>query len=492
MSLRKTLVLAVVLCAVLGYIFKVELPAADKAVAAGKLLHNVQLENVNSLEISKAERSFILKNNQPKVVEVKRDQAASAEPDFNSWKSWSLADIAGSQLDRSNLQVLVNALIGVTLENPLSKEDLDSDLSVYGLKEPQLRLKIVADKIQRELLIGKENQYLNQRYAKLADRAEIYMLAESVFEAANKSKDDFRNKAPIDFAESNVKEFSVDSGVGELVKLKSDDNYVWRVSSPADYSASNAALSDFGRELRAAKVKRFIDDTSNLKSFGMDKPTTTITMSFRDSEKVAPLTLQFAAVTKDKNTNHFLRINQQGTIYELEHDVLSKLPKGVAGFREKQLLRFPTNNAVQIDFNLYKAQAITLLKSNNEWFVNGKKGDQTFIADLIRNLSDLKADGFPTDNRDYGFKNPRLKAIIRIQDGAADNKKSTERVLVVGDSADGNKKTETRYYAAVDDLKEPFIITKEDFKNIFPREEVLVKVEEKVEDKKIEEVGASK
>ena len=125
----------------------------------------------------------------------------------------------------------------------------------------------------------------------------------------------------------------------------------------------------------------------------------------------------------------------------------------------------------------FKASPISIVKTGETWSVNSHPGDDNFVKQLIMSMSELSADSFPVDNRDYGFSNPRLKAVVRLQQPEAD-KKIVERTIVVGDNADRGSNDENRYFAAVDDMSEPFIISKESYKDIFPRLEILLRAKD--------------
>jgi hypothetical protein len=109
------------------------------------------------------------------------------------------------------------------------------------------------------------------------------------------------------------------------------------------------------------------------------------------------------------------------------------------------------------------------------WTVNGKEGDRTFVEEVLSNVSDLRASGFPAAQGDYGFSSPRLKVTVHLK---SPDGKLSERTLVVGSPVSTEGGGKPAYYAAVEERTEPFIITESDLKLIEPREETLIQTNE--------------
>lgn len=469
MSLRKTLILAVVLLAAVAYILKVQLPKDEAQRSAGVVFGAVGKEAIESIEILSPAESFTLKNTAPELHPTVGSAPTAIDVDL--LKKWELADINGSRLDHASVNALLTALLALKLDEPLPAKDLDSDLSVYGLKSPELTLRVAAGAKKTELQFGKENSYVYKRYLKLGDSPDIYLVSTGLFSAASKSKNEFREKSPVNFIDSDLKSLSIQDENGAITKLEIDAKYNWRVVEPTTYSANNAVVSALTRDLRAMRVAAFLDGRSAT-DFGLQQPKARVVLDFKDSLKRTPLELLLAVQKATNGEDAYLKTSERDTIYRLETNPLSAIVKPVDAFRETQLFKFATDQAVQLDFQLFEAPPISIVRNGDHWSVNGKPGDDNFVRDLVEALSELRADGFPKDNRDYGFGNPRLKLVVRL---STPENKTLERTLIVGDSAAKTGNEATRYYASVDGQAEPFTISKESYKAIFPREEVLLR-----------------
>ncbi len=472
MNIRKTLILACVLIAAIIYILKVEIPRDEAKSAEGKLFASVQKEALQSIGIRTPQESFTLKNLDPQPPKASDAQVASV--DLDALKKWEVAEVPGSELDRPALNALLTALMALELDEPLPEKDLDSNLGVYGLAEPALTLTIQEGANSRTLQFGKQNEYVSKRYVKRADSDKIYLVNEGLYSAATKGRDNFRNHTPVAFIDGDLKTLSITDARSAVTKLAMNDSFQWSMVEPAQYTASNDVVSSLTRDLRALRVAKYFDSAA-LADYGLDKPAATVRLEFKDTAKTAPsLDLRLASKKVDGKDQVFLAINNQSTVYQLDTNPLAAILKPVESFRETSPFRFATDQVVQLDFSLFDEKPITVLKAGTSWTVNSKPGDDNFVRALIDTLANVRAESFPTDNRDYGFSNPRLRVVVRLASAGAE-KGITERTLVVGDSAAKVKNEDTRYYAAVDEGKEPFIISKDTLKAIHPKEEVLVK-----------------
>ena len=471
MSIRKTLILACVLLAAVAYILRVEVPKTEAKRTAGMPFANLQKEAVQSIEIRTPAEAFTLKNPDPKPAHDPEAQVASI--DVDSLKKWEFADLPGSELDRTALNALLTSLMGLNLDEALPSEDIDSNLAVYGLAEPGLILTVQDTSGSKTLQFGKQNEYVSKRYVKRADSPSIYLVSEGLFSTATKGKDNFRNRTPVAFIDGDLKSLSITDSRGVLTRLEMDDAFQWKIVEPARYTASNNTVSSLTRDLRALRATKFFDAAA-LSDYGLDRPAATVALQFKEGKASSPLEIRLASKKVDGKEQAFLALGGKPTIYQLETNPLPEVLKPVESFRDMETFRFATDQTVQVDISPYQESPITILKAGSGWTVNSKPGDENFVKALIDGLANLRAESFPTDNRDYGFGNPRLKIVVRLSSAGSDTK-TTERTLVVGDSAAKVKNEDTRYYAAVDEGKEPFIISKETLKAISPKEELLVR-----------------
>jgi hypothetical protein len=285
---------------------------------------------------------------------------------------------------------------------------------------------------------------------------------------------EFRNKNPIEFIDGDLKELSIIDADGVRTRFQSGADFVWKIVEPQPLAASSEVLSAIGRALRGLHVTEFLD-SSDLARFGLDKPQARVQLVFREGIEAEPLEITLAT-SKDASST-YAKVSGLSHVFKVAQNPIPELVRPLQEYREKKLFTFAVDQVVQVDFAPYQADAVTLMRQPGKWLVNGKEADGAFVAQILKDLASLEAASFPNDNRDYGFSNPRLKIIVRLKPIASEEAVE-EKVLLVGDSAGGTGSGGTQYYTVVDGRRnEPFIISKESFKAIFPRLDVLTKAE---------------
>lgn len=517
MNLKKTLILGVVLLIAVAYVFWVEMPRQERAENRDVVFHELKEDEIDSIEITRKNENFTLKNTKPSSdsddsSKDKGDDAKDAE-ESSKLKHWELATVPGSNLDPGALNTLLSAITDLRTGSALPKEEVEEDLSIYGLKEPEVKLAIKAGAKQIGIELGKENNFLHKRYAKISGfsiesddekaPSDIFLISGGLLNAANKARDDFRQRTPIAFADSDVESITLKKQ-SEQIKIEAA-NLSWKITEPGKYTGSSAAMSELLRELRSLRALQFIDQEPSTSGFGFEKPELSVAIDFKDDKKQAPLNLQIVkrqenrSDKKGKDTNFYFALSDKPYFFKLASDPTARIAKPLPELREKQLFRFDLNQVNEASFNQADGSKIELVKSGEEWKVNGKNGDEVFVRELLSKLSLLKADDFPQGDN-FGFDKPLLKVDIKSLGSVADNANQssvsaapdpTLYTLVIGNEVSAMPKEksaksknvkkeatqEKRYFAAVGDLSEPFIINKETFDRIKPKEEVLVKIE---------------
>jgi|GEM_PF-1424266 len=520
MSWKKTFVLALILIGVLVYIFKVELPSGEKREKEKQVLSGLSKTQLESIEISRKGVTFTLKNLDFDPRKAAAGKDATPAPG-ESAQRWTLLGVEGAEVDKANLNSLLNALVELKVDKPLAKDELSPDLAVYGLSEPEVKLKVAAGEgviplSKIELDWGKRNEYLSQRYLKVtreeesgAPSSDIYLVSETLFYAANKDKADFRKRNPIDITVGDIQRIdlrSKESGVIKLESVKASDSGAepktnWRLVEPISATASDSAVAELVRQLRNLRAKDFLDgEAADPEKLALNVPDLTLALEFKEELKKSPLEIRVskkrggasleALSGKEEEGSYFL-LSSAPTVFVLDKNPLQDLFKPLDSWRETQLFKFPVDRVESCEIRGKDRVPIRLEKeAANKWKANDKAADNAFVKQLLLDLSQLKAVKFPTGGRDFGFADPRLKVVVRLAGSVTssslgpDGGKSgaaaataPELTLFVGEAAEfDSSRNESAYFAGVGDLSEPFIISKQSFTKIAPSLEVLQEI----------------
>jgi hypothetical protein len=487
MSPKKTLLFALILAAILIYIRQVELPQEEAKKEADLLFPGVKETEVQALTIKNEFGSFELINTAPTQPKAKEEKSSGETPVFSEIPAgkWELADIKSEKLDSGPLTQLLTTITKIQLEGKISVQDQEKDLAVYGLDKPALTVTVKGPKGTTELVLGKENEYVGKHYLTVSGKEGIYLVNTALYEAANKKRNDFRDKTPFQFSDYDLQSVTIDGTSGHM-KFEQTGDAKWKIVEPGPYSGNTQAISDLLHDARIIRVSDYIDPAADGSQpaeaeFGLNTPALKLGLDFKETSKKPHLDFIFAL----KETQAVGQIAGNPVVYKLDEKGFKDLEKPVEAFREKQFVRFDADGVQKAVFERAGQEALVISNAAGKWTVNGQEGDLPFIMQVLRNVSDLSAVGYPRSERDYGFTTPAVKITVTVKNESSGDKtdKGTKDItLVVGSMAPADEamvdgKGVTADYAAVGDLTEPFLISEEALKKITPRAESLVKVQ---------------
>lgn len=528
MNLKKTLLLGAVVAAGLIYAYQVEVPAGERKAKEQQLFAYLPEEGFEKLSFTRKGESFALVNAAPADPNIKDKADPAKKKDLGA--DWSVEGIPNSIVDTPVISSLFSAFDGLRTGTPLAKEDLDADLSIYGLKDPDLSVTVKGRALEGgpstiALHFGKMNEYVHQRYARIErsggeySDSNVFLIPDNLYSAANKSSFDFRKKTPVEFVDGDVKSFSfqrLPAASGEsstTIALKTDPPKAsgglivgshWTVTDPSSpgrtFGAADDKVGEVLRNLRSIRAASFVDgdEAKNLAKYGLDTGIGSTKVEFSDQSKHAPLELLFGSVEveKDKKREFYLKSSAAPSLFRLELDPTQNIFRGVDELREKKFFRFPSEDLTGVELVAEDKRVLVLSRSKPStqgeatWQVseNGgtsAQGDQVFIRDLLTRLSQLSASGFPPAGEDLGFSSPSSKVTITASDGD----KTRKAVLLFGKrvapavavNPPKDKAEATLVAAGVLDGEQsqvelPFLVLASELEKFFPKKEQLVPV----------------
>ena len=240
MNVKKTLVLGMILIAGTLYLTKILLPTRESQEQQGLALSRVDKKQIKSIAVSRyneqgeEERFVLAQSLAPKPLSSSETPTSD---DSEMVETWSLPSIRGAVLDKSALNEFLTGLVGLSVEGPLEKGAISTDISVYGLDKPRMTAIVDIDGKQTEIAFGKRNSYLAKRYVKVSGRSGIFLSDDAPFEALNKGSTDLRSKKPFNFSVQDVREFLLTSIQGRI-RVTQPEVGSWRIEAPEQLPAS--------------------------------------------------------------------------------------------------------------------------------------------------------------------------------------------------------------------------------------------------------------
>ncbi len=510
MSLRKTIMLAIVLVIVAVFTFRSELPRIEFEKIKDMPFSTAGKQGIKSVKIDRQGTSFELINLAPSLKKVEEDEGTEKngpEVKVEAGK-WKIAGLDSAEVDAAAINTLLSSLSGLKTGAPLAKDEVGTDLGVYGLSAPEASVKVESLKEggvdSLELSFGKKNSYLNKRYLKVSKMGDetgagLYLVTEGLFSAVSKGQSDYRKRNPIEIQDSDLRRISLERDGKKIVVERVLDideaagESVWKIVEPSNLRGNEKEVGELVKNLRNLKAKDFFDgEQGKPESFGLTDKSSSIKLEYKEALKRDPLVIK-VAVTKagvDKETAAYFQISSEPTVFSLAADPSEGLFKPIEAWREKRFISFPMASVSEVDVSGDGVNAIKLVKKDTDWLVNDKPADDSFVREYLNNISQLEASSYPKETIDYGFGKPSLKISVTLTKTGKSSAASSEGggkpeeaqgkhlELVIGKIVEKDSNGEAKnYYAAVGDLSEPFIISKEQYKKIVPKEDVLIRLE---------------
>ena len=473
MQAKTNVITALVLVGASYFTFYVYQPKQADKITQEFLLKGKNIENITRLDVQTKEHGSYHLSKKNKEL-------------------WELDANPYAILDDSAVNEILDAVVSLRLTDPLPKEELDSDMGTYGLKEPEGKISVTTDDNNtREIHYGSKNDYTGDRYLKLSAQPEIYLNNSLLFSATDKKADELRDKTLISFIDADIKSFSYKSEQN-TVEISQEKEATWKIKKPQVLkeglaTASTDTVTKITRALRNLKITNFYDagETApySLEDF-KTKASWVGTLEFSESSKKSPITLKIirqlvteytknpqsdphsaAPPTQVQREYLYGVLNENPTILKFDPVALSLFDKTPEELRERRFLPLDPSEVTEFSTTGTLTADIKGKLENDTWTINGKPGDRAFVEQLFKDIDQLNALSFPTADVDFGFNAPSLKISLTLKEGK-------QRTLVLGSKIPSG----VGYYAATDDLKEPFIVAEASIKALTPKEESFLKV----------------
>ena len=451
----KKIVVAVVLLAAIGlYIKFYELPQIDKEESDRKLFGTITANEIGTIAITQGEDTFTLRNKEPKKM-PEPDPSAGVDDSSdeivgkNAVSTWTLQDQPAAILDKGRVESLASAITTAQTTKSIPANELEKDLSIYGLDKPVLTITTKVGSTTRTVLFGKQNEFVSLRYAKVSGDENLYLVNDTLFEAASKKSTEFRDKTPVSFSDESVKQVAVKAGAEELI-IEPGENKSFKLTKPIAVKAQNFAVFDLFKNLRNLQADLFIDSPGDLGIYGLNVPAAAINIVAGEASVVITV--------GSKGDKEFFQLNHTGPVYQAVGHPLAGLSRNVDGYRDNQQFLYDHYTVTKFVVEKGNSPYLVIQKDKEDWKVNDQKGDGPFVRQYLRDVSELRASSFLPLNDAVLTSNSGVTVKVTVDDGNGPK----EQVLVIGD------KRGDFYPSFVQDRKEPFLLTQENIDLIIP------------------------
>jgi hypothetical protein len=451
--MKKLLTPALLLLALALYIKFYEVPQIEIEENKKKLFGSFAASEIQGITVKKTNSSLDFVNPEPKK-EVVKDPSEGVEVEDPSLSKqattpWILKNVPEAILDKAKIEGLATSIANFSSEKTVDQKDLETDLATYGLASPELTISVRVAGKEQVIDFGKKSEFISARYVKVHGRDGLFLVDDSLFDAASVTQSEFRDKTPVTFSDDEVQNISMTSPEGKVV-IEPSAEKTFRIVEPIKSLAQNYAVFDVYRNLRNLQADIFIDAPTDLSLYGLDNPQDTIVINRANG----PLTVTVGL----KNDKEFFQINKKGTVYQAIGHPLSGLSAKTETFREAQQFKFDHFIVTKALVEKNASPYLVLTKDKDQYQVNSEKADAPFVRQYLRDISELRVQSFlPFDDAVL-----KAKPFVRVVISTDTSQIKKDLVLIIGE------KRGDFYPSYVEGINEPFMINQENFQVIVP------------------------
>ena len=392
-GLTSTIVLAVALAGLVGYIYFVDSERTDSgAPARDKAFATVEADAIEELQIKSADG------------ETSRLRKAD--------KGWQLIEPTTAEADASELSSVTSSLTGLEVQRVVDENP--ADLKQYGLNPPRVEVgfRLKGDKDFRRLQIGEKTPTGGDLYARKADDKRVFLISSYLDSTFNRTPFELRDKSILEFERDKVDAIDIVNGPTTLQLAKSGMD--WKIVKPITGRADSGVVEGLVTRLSSGQMQKIVaPEATDLKQYGLDKPSVTATVSSGSSRA----SLAIGRAEKDAT---YARDLSRPLVFTVEPSLATDLQKAIGDYRRKDVFEFRSFNTSRIEVRR-GAETVTFEKTKDKdgkeiWrTAAGQTADTTKVEDFLTKLSSLRAQSFE-QAPPAAMKSPEITATVRFDD----------------------------------------------------------------------------
>jgi Domain of unknown function (DUF4340) len=385
--LRSTLILLVVLAGLVGYIYYDSKKPAASTDTKEKAFSGVTADAIEELQIKAADGDV-------SHVQKTGDQ-------------WKLVDPVKADADGNEVSSVATSLASLDVDRVVDENP--SNLKEYGLDPARVEVsfRTRGQKDFKKLLVGERTPTGNDLYARLPDQKRVFLINSFNDSTFNKNTFALREKKILKIERDKVDGLGVSDGTNSFQFAKSGTE--WKIVKPIMARAEFGQLEGIVERLSTAQMQGLTADSSDdLKKYGLDKPTATMTLSMGAMKTTLTL-------GKTENAVVFAKDSTRPMIFTVAPTLKTDVIKTLSDYRRKDLFDGRSFNANKVEIHR-GADVVTLEKTTKDgkdtWKkADGKDADTGKVEDLLGKLTALRAQSFDSASN-AALKSPAMTVTL--------------------------------------------------------------------------------
>jgi len=406
MKLSKILIYLVILVAVAAYLYLVEIKYKEKQEAAEKSSKKiVQVEKDKIVEID-------LHSQDKGNIELKKPG-----------DTWVLTAPVKAKADEAAIGTLLTSVADAEAEKVVLEKDVKWE--EYGLDKPEFSVSLLAADKTTTISFGARNPAKTSYYLRAGDDPRLFLVADTLRNALNKTAFDVRDKSVLGVAPDQVERIVITKD-GHETELKRRTGDKWTMVTPEQTRVKSQVIRQSLINLTNLTARQIIDvPQKEGDPYGLDNPAEKIVLSGKDLDQT--LLIGKAEVKQAKPgpaADRYVRVQGHDMVYVVDGRVLKEMKTDPQELRDRSLLTFKPLEIRRIEIELDGKKWLAVQGDDRKWTLEQPEkrqlADAWPITGMLWDLKDLEwkqvTKPLPQDLATVHLDKPRLVVSLSGKD----------------------------------------------------------------------------
>jgi hypothetical protein len=306
-----TLILAVLLIALGGYVYFFELAKDEKGKS--ERLINFKSDEVTGIDLAYPKRA----------LQLQKDPSGK----------WRLTQPLQAGADNSAVGSLIAAVAAADIKRPLEKKPSAEDLKSFGLDTPaaKISLTLKSGLTLPELVVGAKTALGDSAYVRRGSDPVVYLTGAALVYALDKEPNELRDSTIVAVPPEQATRLEIQT-TGPALILAKGEKEEWTIESPLKKHAKADAVNGYLAQLAQLRAKTFADDQpADLKKYGLDRAALKISVAGKDGKNLA--TFRVGGKSVD---GYYATAEGSPTVYTIDERFYNQLRKQPADFAAEE------------------------------------------------------------------------------------------------------------------------------------------------------------
>jgi hypothetical protein len=390
---RVTLILALVVLGLGGYILLVDIPQSRQ-------LEKQETQERQILPFDDRDITHITWTGQTETIRLKRD---------DQWR-WMITEPMPSPADAREIRRILRALTIGKIKRHI--EDGPTNLAAYGLDPPYLTLTLETPTDSQELALGDAGPFAPSLYVQTKPDNEVVLTTLDVMTFAQKSLTNFRLKDLLFFDRDRVLELHIQDGTNTMVMTRVAGAHSltpnWMFKSPVKGPADKTAVGTLLMDLGGLAATGFIDDEEDKQRILSQPIRSHATVQVIEGTRTHHLELyHFGDAEKA-----YAITSDNSPLFEIPPAILQPVTQGMFYFQDKRLFGMEIADIAMLTVHTPQNHYV-LINQHDEWILDGNPSaeiNQEVVKLFVSRIVDVPAEIFHPDSSsastDNGMASP--------------------------------------------------------------------------------------